>query len=186
MKEHHLFPWWAGYLLISPLRKLTIDPRELLGGSIRPGMELLDAGCAMGFFSIAMAEMTGPGGKVYCVDPQKRMLSVLEKRAAKKGLAGIIETRKCSFTSLMVDDLAGRIDLALAFGVLHETRDRERFIAEIASALRPGGVFVFAEPHVVPPREFAEELALIRAGGLTVENQLKRGRAAIAIARKAR
>ena len=32
MKEHHVFPWWAGYLLISPLRKFTIDPRELLGG----------------------------------------------------------------------------------------------------------------------------------------------------------
>ncbi len=186
MKEHHVFPWWAGYLLISPLRKFTIDPRELLGGYIQPGMELLDAGCAMGFFSIPMAEMTGPGGKVHCIDPQKRMLAVLEKRAGKKGLSGIIETRECSFTSLMAEDLASRIDLALAFGVLHETRDRERFIAEIASALRPGGVFVFAEPHVVPPREFAEELTLIRAGGLSVEKQMKRGRTAIAITRKAR
>jgi len=108
MKEHHVFPWWAGYLLISPLRKMTIDPRKLLGGHIQPGMELLDAGCAMGFFSISMAEMTGPDGKVHCVDPQKRMLAVLKRRAAKKGLTGIIETRECSFTSLMVEDLSAR------------------------------------------------------------------------------
>ena len=185
MKEHHLFPWWAGYLLISPLRKLTINPKVLLRDYIQPGMELLDAGCAMGFFSIPMAEMTGPEGTVYCVDPQKKMLTVLEKRAAKKGLSGIIETRECAFTSLKVEDLSARIDLALAFAVLHETRDRKAFIAEIASSLRPGGIFIFAEPHVISGDEFAEELAMIENVGFSTLAQFSRGGNTIAITKKA-
>ncbi|MBN1498376.1 MAG: class I SAM-dependent methyltransferase [Spirochaetes bacterium] len=183
MKEHHLFPWWAGYLLINPIRKLSLNPRGLLGGYITPGMSILDAGCAMGFFSIPMAEMTGPGGRVYCIDPQKKMLTVLAKRAKRKGLSEIIATRECTFDSLMAGDLESRIDLALAFGVLHETRDENAFIREIASTLRPGGLFVFGEPHVVSPGQFDAARTKIEAAGFTREKQLRRSSNNIAFMR---
>jgi SAM-dependent methyltransferase len=65
----------------------------------------------------------------------------------------------------MIDDYHGRIDLALAFAVLHEARDREGFIREIADAVKPGGLFIFGEPHVISNEEFAEELAMIEKGG---------------------
>ncbi len=180
-----MFPWWAGYLLISPLRKLMLDPSEILGEYIQPGMKILDAGCAMGFFSIPMAEMTGPGGKVYCINPQKRMLPVLAKRAKRKGLSGIIETKECNFTSLMVDDLSSRIDLALVFAVLHEATDKAAFIREIASTVRPGGLFAFGEPHVISGEEFDTELAMIEAAGFTVVERLVKGSNNIAILLKA-
>ncbi|MBN2078069.1 MAG: class I SAM-dependent methyltransferase [Spirochaetes bacterium] len=184
MHTHHLFPWWAGYLLISPLRKLMLDPRELPGGYITPGMTLLDAGCAMGYFSIPMAEMTGPGGRVLCVDPQERMLRVLKRRAKKAGVSGIIETRLCSFDSLLLDECAGRVDLTLAFGVLHEVRDRKKLIREIADALKPGGLFIFGEPHVVSKEEFTEELAMIEESGFATMKRWRKGRTSLAVLRK--
>ncbi len=184
MNTHHLFPWWAGYLLLSPLRKLMLDPRELPGAYITPGMTILDAGCAMGFFSIPMAEITGPGGRVLCVDPQDRMLRVLERRAKKAGVSDIIETRLCSFDSLMLDDCAGGVDLALAFAVLHEARNREGFIRQVADAVKPGGLFIFGEPHVVSKEEFTGELAMIEEAGFATLNRWRKGRTSLAVLKR--
>ncbi len=86
---------WIGYLLASPLRKLIQHPEGIPGPCIEPGMTVLDAGCAMGSFSLPMAEMVGAGGKAVCMDFQPKMLRVLEKRAEKTGLLDRIETREC-------------------------------------------------------------------------------------------
>lgn len=48
-------------------------------------MTVLDVGSAMGFFSLPMAEMVGPGGKVVCIDVQLKMLQVLRRRAVEGG-----------------------------------------------------------------------------------------------------
>lgn len=181
MKEHGVFPWWAGYLLISPLRRLSIDPVRLLQPYVGPGMTVLDAGCAMGYFSIPLAGMTGSGGRVICVDPQKKMLAALERRAIKKGLSDVIETRSCAFSSLFLDDLREKIDLALAFGVLHETGDKKRFVEELRSSLRPGGILIFGEPHVVSDEEFREELRIIEQAGFVLKDKFRKGSNAIAV-----
>ena len=54
----------------------------------------------IGFFSLPMAEMVGPGGKVVCVDVQPKMLQVLLRRAAEAGLAERIETHVSTEDSL--------------------------------------------------------------------------------------
>ncbi|MBN1665356.1 MAG: class I SAM-dependent methyltransferase [Deltaproteobacteria bacterium] len=184
MKTNHIFPWWAGYFLLNPLRKRRLDPCALLGPHVKAGMAILDAGCAMGFFSLPLAQMTGPAGRVFCVDPQQRMLDVLAKRAAKKGLSDIIVVRPCTFTSLRVDDLAGRIDLALVFGVLHEVRDKKAFIYDIATTLKPGGRFIFGEPHVLSQSEFDEELDMMAEKGFIIEGKDRKGDNKIAVMHK--
>ena len=70
-------PWWLGYLLASPIRKLVYDPRSILGAYVKPGMTALDIGCAMGFFSLPLARLAGPRGKIICVDLQEKMLQLL-------------------------------------------------------------------------------------------------------------
>ena len=64
----HVCPWWLGYFLASPLRKLMQNPDTILSGHISEGMTALDVGSAMGFFSIPMARLVGASGKVICVD----------------------------------------------------------------------------------------------------------------------
>ncbi len=139
-------PWWLGYLLASPLRRLTQDPKTILAPYVRPGMVTLDVGCAMGFFSLEMARMVGEQGKVLCVDLQPKMLGSLVRRASRAGLLGRIDHRVCSRDSLGLGDYDDTIDFALAFAVVHELPDPHRFLGEVRSALKPGGILLIAEP----------------------------------------
>ena len=115
-------PWWVGYLLVSPLRRLFHNPVTILGPHVNSGMTVVDIGCAMGFFSLPLAEMVGPGGRVVCVDLQERMMRPLNRRATKAGVSDRIETRVCRAHSLGLDDLNGKIDFALAFAVVQVLR----------------------------------------------------------------
>ena len=162
-------PWWVGYLLVSPLRRLFQKPEALLAPYVEEGMTVMDVGCAMGFFSLPLAERVGTGGRVVCVDLQERMIRSLRKRAARAGLENRIEMRVCSTESLGTGDLEGAVDFALAFAVVHEVPEQARLLAEIYGALRVGGRFLLAEPagHV-SDKSFAESIAAAEAAGLSV------------------
>ncbi|MCK4763435.1 MAG: methyltransferase domain-containing protein [Candidatus Aminicenantes bacterium] len=163
----HVCPLWVGYLLISPLRKLLQNPQKILAEYVKEGMTVLEVGPALGFFSLPMARMVGKKGKVVCVDLQEKMLRKLLKRAAKKGLAGPIETRACAADSLGIDDLSGQVDFVLAFAVVHEVPAKQKLLSQVARALKPGGKLLIAEPkNHVPVELFDEIKAIALAQGL--------------------
>jgi 2-polyprenyl-3-methyl-5-hydroxy-6-metoxy-1,4-benzoquinol methylase len=165
----HRCPHWLGYLLLCPLRRLGQKPEKILAPFVAEGMTALDVGPGMGYFSLPMARMVGPAGSVLCVDVEEKMLRSLEKRAARAALANRIVTRTCGTDSLGLDDFEGRVDFALAFAMVHEVPDAAGFFAEVASALKPGGRVLLAEPkgHVKEPA-FAATLDLAAAHGLAV------------------
>lgn len=168
----HVCPWWIGYLLISPLRRLLQNPEKILTPHIRPGMVTLDVGCGMGFFSLDMARMVGPEGKVVCVDLQPRMIKALVRRSTKAGLAGCIDSRTCSKDSLCIDDLNGQIDFAIAFAIVHEVPDPLHFLQQIYRSIKPGGAFLLTEPrgHVTNNKFRDTESTAKDAGFAVVEN----------------
>lgn len=139
-------PVWIGYFLASPFRKLLQNPEKILSPYIDNGMKVLDIGCAMGFFSLPLAQMVGSGGKVICVDLQQKMIESLEKRAKKAGLSNRIETRICRDNSLTLDDLKEEIDFALASAVVHEVPDACSFFSQVYKTIKPGGRFLVIEP----------------------------------------
>ena len=164
---HRLCPFWVGYLLASPIRKLGHNPDRILGPYVRPGMRCVDLGCAMGFFSLPMARMAGPDGRVVCVDLRSGMIDGLLRRARRVGLADWMEGRICTADSLGIADLAGRVDFALAFAVIHETPDPARFVREAADVLKPGSRLLVAEPKGhVPAAEFVQTVAFATGAGL--------------------
>jgi ubiquinone/menaquinone biosynthesis C-methylase UbiE len=150
--SHGVCPWWLGWVLASPVRKLFHDPAEILGPHVAEAMTVLEPGPGMGFFTLELARRVGPRGRVVAVDVQDRMLAGLRRRAERAGLGGRVEARLARADSLGVDDLAGQVDLVVAFAVLHELPDVARFFAEARRALRPGGKLLAAEPagHVSP------------------------------------
>ncbi len=165
MKEH-VCPWWFAYSFDNPLRRLLHPPEKLLAAWVRPGMTVIDVGCGIGHFSIGMARMVGPGGRVIAADLQERALAIVERRARRAGLADRITTRRCGADSCGV---AGPVDFALAFWMLHETPSAEDFCRQIAGALAPGGRFLVAEPAFhVDAAAFAAELAAAARAGLNV------------------
>jgi ubiquinone/menaquinone biosynthesis C-methylase UbiE len=130
-------------------------------------MTVLEPGPGMGFFTLELARLVGPSGRVVAVDVQPRMLDGLRRRAERAGLAATIETRLARGEGLGVDDLAGRVDLVLALWVVHEMPDRARFFQQVRRVLRAGGSVLVVEPRGhVEEAEFAETLRTARAAGL--------------------
>ncbi len=165
----HVCPVWMGYLLANPLRRLVQNPDTILAPYIREGMTCLDAGCAMGFFSVAMARLAGKSGSVICVDFQEKMLAALYRKANRADLSDRIIPRCCLQDSLCLSDLHETVDFALAMAVIHEVPDQNLFFKELWEALKPGGRFLAAEPaHHIREARFAEEVDLARNAGFSV------------------
>lgn len=69
--------------LDSKQRERLIPPEELISQMpIQKNHTILDVGAGSGFFTIPMAERTS--SKVYAMDPDRRMLSVIEDKAKEK------------------------------------------------------------------------------------------------------
>ncbi len=166
--SHRVCPWWIGYLLASPIRKLFQDPARILAPHVREGMTVLEPGPGMGFFTLELARRVGQGGRVVAVDIQEQMLAGLLRRARRAGLADRIEARLASGTSLGIDDLAGKVGLVIAFAMIHELPDQDRFFTEVRRAMAPGGKVLIAEPggHVSASDFEATLAAAERAGFL--------------------
>jgi len=163
-------PVWVGYLLLNPLRKLLESPRKVLGPYVSPGMTVLEPGCGMGFFTLPLARMVGPEGKVVAVDIQPKMLEKVRARAKRARLLSRIETRLAKGNALGLEYLAGRVDFALALHVVHELKDQAGFFQEIQAALKPGGRFLVVEPKGhVSADDFAESLEMAHRAGLETD-----------------
>ncbi len=181
---HHVCPWWLGYWLAGPLRRLRHDPGKILQPYVSAGMLVLEPGPGMGFFTLELARIVGAGGRVVAVDVQPKMLAALRRRARRAGLLERIDARLAEGASLGVTDLAGRADFVLAFAVVHEVPEQTRFFAETSLTLRHGGKMLICEPsgHVTDA-DFAASLALAKAAGLQAESRPKipGGRSAVLV-----
>lgn len=165
-------PWWIGYFLVCPIRRLAEDPAEILSPYISRGATVLEPGPGMGFFTLEMARMVGPEGRVVAIDVQERMLGRLRRRAQKAKLGSRVEVRRCESTSLGIDDLAGRVDFTLAYAMVHELPDGHPFFSEIALASKPGATLLLAEPQGhVSSQVFEAEIGRARHAGFALEIQ---------------
>ncbi len=171
-RSGHVCPWWLGPLLASPLRRLIESPEQLLGPHVKPGMTVLEPGCGMGFFTLPLARLVGPAGKVICVDVQPRMIDGLRRRARRAGLLDRIESSVCVADDLGLEKWQERVDQAIAINTVHETGDAARFLEQIAAALRPGGTLLLVEPRGHVSREaFATTLAAAERVGLSEKDR---------------
>ncbi len=171
MKEAlYVCPPWIGRILASPLRKFYQDPDRILTPYLNRGMTAMDVGCAMGFFSLPLARLVGPEGRVVCVDLQETMLEQLKKRARRTGLLPRLICIKADSDSLALASWEERIDIALAFAVMHEIPEQGEALREISAALKKGGRLLLAEPkgHVTL-NYFSRTMGLARRQNLILE-----------------
>lgn len=173
MVQQRVCPWWLGYLLINPLRKLRNDPDKILGPYIRSGMSVLDFGSAMGYFSLPIANMVGKSGKVHCFDIQRKMLEKLMVRARKAGVDAVIEPHLVVNDLVGFDELNQSADFALLFAVAHEVPDQEQLFAFLFNKMKAGSLLLFAEPSGhVSRKEFEHSKSTALVAGFTVNQSL--------------
>jgi ubiquinone/menaquinone biosynthesis C-methylase UbiE len=160
----HVCPWWLGWLIDNPLRRLLHHPEKILRPYVRPGMTVIDVGCGRGMFSIALAKLVGEEGRVIAADLQPQMLDAVMRRARRAGIAPRIQIQLCKPDRLGIETPA---DFILAFAMVHEVPDTKNFLAEIHALLKPGGKFLVAEPRLhVRAAAFEKILALAQEVGL--------------------
>lgn len=169
--SHRVCPWWLGYLLASPLRRLLQDPETIMRPYVREGMTVLDVGCGMGFFSLPLAKLVGATGKVVCVDLQEKMIKGLLRKAEKAGLSERIDAR-ISQNSLKLNDMTSKIDFALLFALVHEVPDKERLFSEVYATMKRTGILLLAEPRGhVSKSDFEKTVSIAQSAGF--ENLLQ-------------
>jgi SAM-dependent methyltransferase len=144
---HRVCPWWLGYLLASPLRRLMYSPSKIVAPYVREGMTVLEPGPGMGFFTLELAQRVGTSGRVIAVDVQRKMIHVLKRRAAKAGLLARVDVRLAQADSMAISDLTRTVDFTLAFAVVHEMPAAGPFFAEVATASKTGALLLLAEPR---------------------------------------
>ena len=170
MSAHHVCPWWLAYTFDNPLRRLFHDPKKYFSGYVKEGMTVMDIGCGMGYFTLGLAELVGDTGRVIAVDLQQEMLTIMLKRAARKGLDHRITPHRAK-----PDSIGNEIpvDFILAFWMVHETPDPEAFFREVALILKPSALLLYAEPFFhVPEDKYNNFLAAAIKAGFTVKKTL--------------
>jgi ubiquinone/menaquinone biosynthesis C-methylase UbiE len=172
-KIQHVCPWWMGYFLLIPFRKYYHNPAKMLMPWVKPGMKVVDYGCAMGYFSLPLANLVGKTGRVYAVDIQQKMIDRLIKRARKEQLDQIIQPVLVTETSVL-EALSGQINFALLFAMVHEVPDQGALFTTIGKLLQSGSFALFAEPRGhVSEAAFNHSLQLASEAGLEVSQNLR-------------
>jgi SAM-dependent methyltransferase len=156
------------------------DHVGLLRAAVEPGGTWADIGAGEGAFTLALADLLGPGGRIVAVDRDARALRANE--AAVR--ARFLDVEYAAVTA----DLAGpltlpELDGLVAANSLHYVgRDRQvPVVRALAAHLRPGGRFVVVEydadrgnPWVPHPFSFPSWERLAASAGLTDTRRLGR------------
>lgn len=162
-------PLCFSILLDNPIRRALQPPGKVLRGRIRAGQRVMDLGCGPGFFTLEMARMVGPGGKVLAVDLQPGMLGKIRRKADRSGLGDRIDCL-CSRKQGLGFQLDKPVDFVLAYYMIHETGNVVNFLRDIYEILAPGGTLLIVEPRLHVNRNlFAEMVDLAEETGFSPE-----------------
>lgn len=133
------------FILDNFIRRFFQNPKKIVGEYINKGDIVIDLGCGPGFFSIDMAKMVGPDGKIYSVDIQKKMLDDVEAKAIKLNLLNQIILHQCGQDNIGLNEDI-KADFILAYYMVHETQDTTNFLKEVKKHLKNNGKFLIVEP----------------------------------------
>lgn len=156
------------------------DHVGLLRAAVEPGGTWADIGAGEGAFTLALADLLGPGGRLMAVDRDGRALRANEA-AVRARFPGV------EFATLTAD-LTGPLELPeldglVAANSLHYVpRDRQvGVIRALAAHLNPGGRFVVVEydadrgnPWVPHPFSYPSWERLAESAGLTDTRRIGR------------
>jgi ubiquinone/menaquinone biosynthesis C-methylase UbiE len=142
--SYHGAPW-----LIRATRDEEESPQELLDAlQVKPGQTVADVGCGNGFYSLQLAQLVGPEGRVLAVDIQPEMLRLLKERAAE---AGIDNIEPILSTPADPNLPADEVDLILLVDVYHEFSYPQRMLQAMRTSLSRDGRIVLAEYRMEDP-----------------------------------
>ncbi len=164
--NNHTCPVALAGSLESKFRRWFQNPATILRPYVKKGMTVADLGCGPGFFTLDMAQMVGESGRVIAVDLQEGMLQKLKDKIHGTELEDRILLHKCAEDKIGLEE---EVDFALAFYMVHEVPNQDKFFKEIESILKTNGLMLMVEPPLhVSQSAFDRSLKAARDVGLIV------------------
>ena len=108
----------------------------------QPGQVICDMGCGNGFYTLPIAKSVGEKGRVYAVDIQPEMLTMLNERVKAEGLKNVTPLLGTPVDPLLPE---GEVDMILAVDVYHEFSNPVQMLQAMHRALKPDGRLVLVE-----------------------------------------
>lgn len=122
--------------LDSPTRLQGLKIDEVIAAlKLKPGQLVADIGAGTGVFSVALARAVRPGGKVYAVEVDEKLLEHIVETATEQGVTNIEPV----FAEYNDPLLPPGVELAFIHDVLHHIEDRTTYMKNLAGYLKPGG-----------------------------------------------
>jgi len=112
---------------------------------VKSGMRVLDYGCGVGSYSIPLAEMVGPEGRIFAVDIQPLAIKEVEKKASKRGLKNVEAIIVDSYNTGIEDS---SVDLALIIDTIHRIEDCGAMFQEMHRILKQDGLLFLDKGHM--------------------------------------
>ena len=144
---------------------------------VKENQTVADLGCGHGFYTLPLAAVVGPNGKVYAVDINENSIGELKEKVSKYGYQNI-EAHTSSATELGFIK-SGTIDFVLANGLLCEMPSgRQSAVSEIKRILKAGGQ-AYLSLGWPPPlghvdkaewQSILDEFEVLRKGGSSVQS----------------
>ena len=131
---------------------------------IAPGSRGLDVGCGVGLYTLWLAEMVGPQGRVVAIDTSPERVADTEQRVQTSPMSDRIIVRQGDGTHL--DEPGQSVDWIWCGDVLHHIDAAVKALKAFRRVLRPGGTIIIKESQVLQ--------ALFLPGHLQLERQLQR------------
>jgi SAM-dependent methyltransferase len=148
----------------------------LKDGVPAPGGLWADFGSGGGAFTLALAELIGPGGEIYSIDHSGEALREQQAAMRLRFAQTKLHTIQQDFNAPLALPALDGIVMANA---LHFQRDKERTLLQVRNCLKPGGPFILVEYNAdkgnlwVPyPLSITTWLDLARRSGFLATRQL--------------
>lgn len=156
------------------------DHVGLLRGAVEPGGTWADIGAGTGAFTLALADLLGPGGQIVAVDRDVGALAANAEAVTARFPDVALRTLPADFTGDL--DLPSLDGIVMANSLHFVAPDRQTGVmTSLASHLRAGGAFVLVEydadrgnPWVPHPFRFDTWVAMTAAAGLVGPRRLGR------------
>ena len=110
--------------------------------ALRPGDTVADIGAGTGYFSLPIARLVGPTGRVLAVDIQPEMLTIIEERARAGKIANIVPILATEADPMLPDNT---VDLVLMVDAYHEFSFPREVMTRVVDALSEDGRIVLVE-----------------------------------------
>jgi len=111
---------------------------------LRAGQTVCDIGAGPGYFSFRLARVVGPGGRVYAVDVDARILDALRERIEKREVKNVTPVLGTAADPLLP---ARACDLILIVDTYHHFPDRPAYLRRLVGLLKPAGRIANVDFH---------------------------------------